>query len=507
MKAVIYARYSSDSQREESIEGQIRECTEFAERNGFTVLGSYVDRALSARTDDRPDFQRMIADSEKRLFDVVLVWKLDRFSRDRYDSAHYKHILKKNGVRVMSVKENISDGPEGIILESILEGYAEYYSAELSEKIQRGQTENALKCKSNGGNVPIGYCVDSEQKIQIDPLTAAIPLEIFTRYDNGESIKEICDALNSRGLKTQKGNNFRINSISAILTNRKYIGEYKYRDILTPDGIPAIIDKDMFERVQERMAKNKRAPARKKAEDEYLLTTKLFCGTCGRIMAGECGTSGTRKVKHHYYKCGGSKRHLGCKRKAIKKWWIERAVVLQTVSRVLKDEEIKRIANALLKMQEQEDTTIPAMQAQLKECEKAIENMLNAIQSGILTESTKGRLEQLEEQQRNLRVAIMQAEIRRPKYSKEQIIKWISRFKNGNPDDKEYQRQIIDTFVNSVYVFDDKLVFTYNFKDGTETITLEEIEAAFGSDLNHSAPPFRVFITDSCEHSTFYLIS
>ena len=117
MKAVIYARYSSDSQREESIDGQIRECTEYAERHGITSLGSYVDRALFARRDDRPDFQRMIADSEKRLFDIVLVWKLDRFSRDRYDSAHYKHILKKNGVRVMSVKENISDGPEGIIIE------------------------------------------------------------------------------------------------------------------------------------------------------------------------------------------------------------------------------------------------------------------------------------------------------------------------------------------------------------------------------------------------------
>ena len=134
MKAVIYARYSSDNQREESIEGQIRECTEYAVRNDITILSSYVDRALSARTADRPEFQRMIADSEKRLFDVVLVWKLDRFSRDRYDSAHYKHILKKNGVRVISARENISEGPEGIILESMLEGYAEYYSAELSER-------------------------------------------------------------------------------------------------------------------------------------------------------------------------------------------------------------------------------------------------------------------------------------------------------------------------------------------------------------------------------------
>ena len=143
MKAVIYARYSSDSQREESIEGQVRECKEYAERENITILGIYIDRALSARTADRPDFQRMIADSEKHLFDAILVWKLDRFSRDRYDSAHYKHILKKNGVKVISAKEAISDGPEGIILESMLEGLNEYYSAELAVKIRRGQKENA----------------------------------------------------------------------------------------------------------------------------------------------------------------------------------------------------------------------------------------------------------------------------------------------------------------------------------------------------------------------------
>jgi len=139
MKAVIYARYSSDSQREESVEGQIRECTEYAKHNGITIIGTYVDRALSARSDARPEFQRMVRDSAKHLFDVVIVWKLDRFSRDRYDSAHYKRILKKNGVKVISAKESISDGPEGIILESMLEGYAEYYSADLSEKIHRGQ--------------------------------------------------------------------------------------------------------------------------------------------------------------------------------------------------------------------------------------------------------------------------------------------------------------------------------------------------------------------------------
>ena len=180
MKAVIYARYSSDSQREESIEGQLRECTEYAERNGTTILRSYIDRALSARTADRPEFQNMIKDSEQKLFGVVLIWKLDRFSRDRYDSAHYKHILKKNGVKVVSAKEHISEGPEGIILEAMLEGYAEFYSAELSEKIHRGQKENALKGKNNGGGVPLGYLLDKKaQKLVIDPTTAPLVVEIF----------------------------------------------------------------------------------------------------------------------------------------------------------------------------------------------------------------------------------------------------------------------------------------------------------------------------------------
>ena len=489
MKAVIYARYSSDSQREESIEGQLRECTEYAERNGITILRSYIDRALSARTADRPEFQNMIKDSEQKLFDVVLIWKLDRFSRDRYDSAHYKRILKKNGVKVVSVKENISDGPEGIILESMLEGYAEYYSAELSEKIQRGQKENALKCKNNGGNTPLGYVVGTDGVLAVDPLTAPLVTEIFTRYDSGESISEITASLNGRGLKTKKGKAFKIGGVSLILKNRKYIGEYQYGSVIIPKGIPAIIDDDLFDRVQRRMAFNKKAPAKAKATEEYLLTTKLFCGTCERLMAGESGTSSTKGVKHYYYKCGGAKRKLGCKRKAVRKHWIERAAVLVTVQRVLQDDEISRIAEAIVALQEKEDTSLPAMRQQLTGCEKAIDNMLNAIQMGVLTASTKERLEKLEMQREELKLSILQAQMARPRYTKEQVVSWISRFKYGNVDDPQYQKQIIDTFINSIYVFDDKLAFTYNFKDGTETITLAEIQAAFGSDLTQVAPP------------------
>ena len=489
MKAVIYARYSSDSQREESIEGQIRECTEYASRNDITILTTYIDRALSARTADRPEFQRMIQDSEKKLFDVVLVYKLDRFSRDRYDSAHYKRILKKNGVRVLSAKENISEGPEGIILESMLEGYAEYYSAELSEKIHRGQKENALKGKNNGGGIPMGYLLDREtQKLVIDPETAPIVLEVFTRYADGYTIRSIVEDFNKRGLRTRRGTPFNLNSFDAILKNRKYIGEYRYQDVVIPGGIPAIVPEDLFYRVQQRMEKNKRAPARAKAHEEFLLTTKLFCGKCERLMVGESGTS-RNGGKHYYYKCGAAKRKKGCDKQAVKKDWIEQTVIRLTIDRVLREDEMNRIADAIITMQEREDVTLPALRRQLADVEKGIGNMLNAIQMGILTVSTKERLESLEMQREELKLSIMTEELQKPKLTKAQIIAWIEQFRYGDKESVEYQKRVIDSFVNAVYVFDDKLVLTYNFKGGTQTIGLEDIEEAFGSDLTGGAPP------------------
>lgn len=419
MKAVIYARYSSDSQREESIEGQIRECKEYANRNGITILSTYIDRALSARTADRPDFQRMIQDSEKRLFDIVLIYKLDRFSRDRYDSAHYKHILKKNGVKVLSVKENISDGPEGIILESMLEGMAEYYSAELSQKIHRGQKENALKGKNNGGGIPLGYVLNKQtQKLEVDSKTAPIVIEIFKRYAEGETVRSIVEDFNARGLTTKKSTPFNINSFSGLLNNRKYIGEYSYQDVVIPNGVPAIVDEDLFYRVQQRMEKNKRAPAKAKAHEDFLLTTKLFCGKCERMMSGESGTSHTG-AKHYYYKCSGAKRKKGCNKKAVKKDWIERVVVRLTVERVLDDKKTNHIIDALLALQDRENIALPALRRQLAEIEKGITNMLNAIQQGIITDSTKQRLDNLEKQKEELSLSIAMAELQKPKLTRE----------------------------------------------------------------------------------------
>ena len=348
----------------------------------------------------------MIKDSAKELFEIVLVWKLDRFSRDRYDSAHYKHILKKNGVKVISAKEHISEGPEGIILEAMLEGYAEFYSAELSEKIHRGQKENALKGKNNGGGVPLGYLLDKKaQKLVIDPTTAPLVVEVFEKYADGKSVRSIVEDFNARGLKTKRGQPFNINSFSSLLKNRKYIGEYRYQDVVIEGGVPTIIPEDLFNRVQERMEKNRHAPAMAEAKEDYLLTTKLFCGKCERMMVGESGTSHTGAM-HYYYKCGGAKRRKGCNKKAVRKDWIERVVVCLTMQRVMDEEKISRLIDAILVMQEQEDTTTPALRSQLAETESAISNLLKAIEQGIFTPSTKQRLEDLEAQKEEILVKI-----------------------------------------------------------------------------------------------------
>ena len=436
MNAVIYARYSSDNQREESIEGQLRECQEYADQQGITVLGTYIDRAYSAKTDNRPEFQRMIKDSTKHLFDVIIVWKLDRFARNRYDSAHYKNVLRKNGVRVLSAKENISDGPEGIILESMLEGFAEYYSAELAQKVLRGMTENALKCIYNGGTIAMGYYIDQERHYQIDPATAPIVLDIFTKYADGMTIKEIVNDLNSRGISSVRNGKTTINTVTHMLKNRRYIGEYIYRDVVVPGGVPQIIPQELFDRVQRRMEKNRRAPARHKAEDDYLLTTKLHCGKCGAFMVGECGTSHTMRV-YHYYKCANAKKGKDCKKKAAKKDWIEDLVVTETMNILMDDALLERLTDKLLELQSKENTKIPILKKQLAETERSIQNMLNAIKQGVLTTSTKQCLEELEDAKLKLETSILQEEMNKPHLTREQILFWLHRFRKTDIEDKE----------------------------------------------------------------------
>ena len=505
MTAVIYARYSSDSQREASIEGQLRDCKDYAEKNGITVVGTYIDRAYSAKTDDRPDFQRMIKDSAKKIFDVVLVWKLDRFARNRFDAVNYKYQLEKNGVHLVSAMEPISQGPEGIMVESMLIGMAEYYSAELALKVARGERENALQCKYNGGVVPLGFTIGKEDRLyHIDPETAPIVQEIFTRYANGEPAEKIAASLNERGLRTRTGKPFVKNSFFQIFRNRRYIGEYRYKDIVTPGGIPAIVDQDLFDRVQQRFEQNRIAHGRPAKEDvSYLLTTKLFCGKCGTLMGGESGTSHMGNT-YYYYKCGNAKRHgkAHCDLKAIRKEPLERFVVDTAIKVIFNDEIIERMIDLVMEAQQKENTRLPVLKEQLRDTEKRLANLLEAIEQGILTPTTKQRLDELEARKEALNTSILEEELKKPVLTREWMRFWFEKFRKGDVGSTEHQRQIIDTFVNSVYVFDDRVVLNFNFTDDAKTVTREEV---LGSSAVDNAPPNRISVERYA--GLFYLAS
>ena len=489
MKGVIYARYSSDNQREESIEGQIRENTAFADKNGIEIVGTYIDRALSAKTDNRPEFQRMIKDSAKKNFDVVIVWKLDRFSRNRYDSAKYKMMLKKNGVRVVSATEVIAEGTAGILLESLLEGMAEYYSADLAEKVTRGMTENALKCRFNGGTIPLGYMIDENQNYQINPAQAPLVIEMFRRYAGGESITEIIEDLNARGIRTSKGNRFNKNSLARIFSNRKYIGEYSYNDVVFPDAIPAIVPKDIFDRVSVRMAQNKHATGKAKAPERYLLTTKLFCGNCNSMFVGDSANK-PNGVIYRYYKCAGAKRHE-CDRKAIRKEWIE-DLVIQKITSWLQDEKmISDMADDVMALLNVGNEMLPALETQLKDVRSSIDNIMKAIEKGVVTRTTKSRLEELEAEEEKIVQSIREEESKIPTITKDFILFTLNKFRTLNLKVEKNKERLIDGLVKAIFIYDNYIKVLLTFDDSPITIpTTDEIEyMANSSDIQSSASP------------------
>lgn len=415
------------------------------------------------------------------------MYTLDRFARNRYDSAIYKAKLKRNGVRIFYAKQPMPDTPEGIILESVLEGYAEYYSENLARSIKRGLKENALHGIAMGSPV-LGYKIGNDRQYEIDPVGAKAVRTIFTMYAEGKSKTQIVNWLNEHGFKTSRGNAFNKNSLSRILRNDKYIGVYRYDDVVLEDAVPPIIDKTLFDKVQATFLHNYTARAKAKAIEDYLLTTKVFCGHCGEPMVGESGTSKTGKV-HHYYKCVNRKRKHNCEKKVEKKEWLERTVVEFTVQQVLTDENIEKISTRAMKLIEKElqDTSVLiGLQERLKETNKRIKNLMSAIEQGIITSTTKERLEELEEERRDLEGQIAREEMKKPLLTKERIMYWLESFKRGDVEDVEYQRRIIDTLVNSVYVYDDgdkgrKLVLTFNIS-GNNTLTISS------SDIERTAP-------------------
>ena len=428
----------------------------------------------------------MIKDSAKGEFDVILVWKLDRFARNRYDSAHYKNILKKNGVKVVSATEAISSGAEGIILESVLEGMAEYYSAELAEKVSRGMKENALKCKYNGGGIPLGYYIDENKHFQIDQSIAPFVVKCFEHYADGMTMKQLRDELNMKGIKNSRGGKVSLDVISRMLTNRKYLGEYTFQDITIKDGVPAIISESLFEKVQDRLAKNKKAPSSHKANDDYILTTKLFCGKCKSFMVGESGTN-HQGVKYRYYKCVNNKKHKGCDMKSIRKDVIENKTIKFIQDFLNADELINALVDLAYDAQSKGNEQLPLLKKQLAQTEKGIKNIVDAIEQGISTKSTRERMIELEQRKSDLEIAIAKESIENPMLTKKQFRFWFDQLKKLDITKIEQRQKLVDIFVNAIIIDDDKIKFFFNYKKTTKIITFDELNNC--SDLSDSPRP------------------
>lgn len=497
MNGVIYARYSSHSQTEQSIEGQLQVCYDYAKANDILIVDEYIDRAQTGKNDERPNFQRMLADSDRRTFDVVLVYQLDRFARNRYDSAINKTKLKKNGVKVISAKENISDDPSGILIEGVLESMAEYYSAELAQKIQRGMDINGAKCLSTGSNPGLGLTVDENKRIVIDPDTAPIVKTIFEWYVAGDTVKDIIDRLNSMGVKTSKGGPFNKNSFNHLLRNRRYIGIYTYKGEETPGAITPIIDEDLFARAQARLMKSKKAPAQAKAKAEYLLTTKLFCGHCREMMTGYAGTSKTGAV-HHYYICNGRKKKT-CNKKNVRKEYIE-ALVVNKCRELLTDENIQIIAKevAAVCAADYDGSLLKSLRVKLKEVEKAIDNLLVALESGQAADVITARISQRTAEKKELeRQIAIELKAQTPIDEKE-ILFFLYALKKGDANDERHRKMLINIFLVAAYLYDDKITYVLTAGDKTLTVTdslLDNIDASnadyMSSFMNDTAPPKR----------------
>ncbi len=460
--AVIYARFSSSAQREASIEQQIHVCMDYAKRTGYNVLQTYSDRAITGRTDQRPQFLQMIKDAQKGAFSAVIVYALDRFSRDKYDSARYKHDLRLNGVRVISATEPISDNPSGILVESVFEGLAQYYSAELSQKIRRGYEDNARKCLV-AGSVPYGFRRSADGHYEIMPEEAEVVREIFRRVAAGETYAAICRDLNARGIRTRHGTEWNRSSFNTILRNQRYIGTYISKYNVQEDAIPQIIEKEVFYKVQS-VSHEKRGP-RRTPNGYYSLTGKLFCGLCGDAMTGVSGTSKSGKLCY-YYTCR-SRRQQRCSQRIFPRDQLEKLISDAIREDVLSDDVIRWMAHQTILDQDRllADNDLDLVQVQLDQVRRQKKNILAAIKDGIFTASTKDELLQLEQEEAALADRVKETEkFIADQPSEDDIVSYLEFFREGY-DDQDFSRSaLLDAFVTRAEVHEDHILIFFRIK-------------------------------------------
>jgi len=463
MRAAAYARYSSDNQREESIDAQLRAIYDFAAASGHTVIREFVDEARSATTDRRPGFQAMISAAKQGAFDVLIVHKLDRFSRDRYDSAFYKRELKKAGVKLISVLERLDGSPESVVLESVLEGMSEYYSKNLAREVMKGMCETAYLCKHTGGKPPYGYRVKPDKTYEIEPEESEIVLTIFRMYASGSSYSDIIDAIPTA--RTQRGKAFGKNSFSDMLRNEKYRGVFIFNRTQRKDtdgrrnthkskpddevirvagGIPAIVTPELWDAVQRRLADNKRNAAGK-AKQIYVLSGKLFCGDCGAAFVG----------RTNRYLCGERNRTKGCTMPSIGKVRVESMVINAVYDAVV--EHAEEYAGKLITLQQRVERdgkkAEVKVQRELTAIAAKVANITNAIASGAYHPAMNAELERLQRQEAELK-SFRAAHIR---FSKEQFFEFVQTFRDVKGATDEVKRRFVRTFVDRVTIYRDKI--------------------------------------------------
>ncbi len=488
----IYARFSSGNQREESIDAQVRACAKYAEDNGFVVGKIYADHAKSATTDDREQFQEMMADSAKAKFRHIIIHKLDRFSRDRYDSVIYKRKLKINGIKLHSVLERIDDSPESIFLESLLEGNAEYYSRNLAREVMKGLKENAYQCKHTGGFAPLGYNVDKEtKKYLINEEETKIVKSIFEMYTTGHGYKQIMCYLNSLGYKTKAGKAFGSSSVHTILKNEKYTGTYIYnrkkekgldgkrRPMLKAEdeiiriegGMPQIIDKETFDKAQAILAKNLQNGGKFKAKETYLLSGLAFCGECGSALYGNTRFCGRGKTKYVTYRCSNRAQHKGCKNKEVNKEYLDNFVLDELYSSLFNEESIKKLAKMLTEYNNERNSfnaeELAEVKAQLDSAMKEINNIVELIaQTGIGFDTVKEKIRDLEERKQYLENRIQELTIDKSlQISEETVTELVGKSKNFVKTKNIAEcRYFIDSYIEKVLVFNNHVEVYYKIK-------------------------------------------
>ena len=484
-QAVIYARYSSHSQKEESIEQQVEECMAFAALNGYKVIRVYPDKALSGRTDKRPQFQKMMRDAEKREFGIVIAYKSNRIARNMLQALQYEAKLDMFGIKTLYAKEEFGNTAAGRFALRTMMNVNQFYSENMAEDIRRGMRDNAEACKVNGA-LPLGYVKGKDGKYAIEPKEADLVREIYAMVFDGVAFIDIANELNGRGLKTKQGNRWNKNSFHRILSNDNYIGVYRHSGIVKEDGIPPILDKEVFYAMQKHLEtkSNPRGKHRRDSAD-YLLTGKIYCGPCGSPMVGIAGTSHTGAL-HYYYTCQNKRTGGDCKKKNAKKEDVELAVTLLTHKFILRDDVIEWIADSALEvlMDAGKDAEIEAMEAELAEVNKARKNIMTAIEQGIITATTKDRLLELESQAVTLEksIALAKAVVREKTIDKERLIFSMEQLRDGDVRSKEFQKRLIDTFVKAVYLWDERIEVDYYYTGEKSRIACTFEEVAGGSD-------------------------